>query len=363
MSHLRRSHLPLLLATLAPVALFALAARVSARTSPAFDPGPSPHAEGWRTTILEENDSLYFRSDKHYTQGLRLSFLSPVLAPSDQMNGVFDFFAKMPTVFAASPAARRRVVWLFGQSIFTPKNLDIKPPDRHDRPYAGWLYIGSSLLEVNGNRLQNLELDLGVVGPFALGRQVQNDWHQFIGIHQAQGWSGQIQNEPGFVLTYERLWRMRAPLLHWENGGVQSGVDVVPQIGGTIGNVFDYAQAGAELRIGRHLEADFGPVRVRPALSGTDYFDPAHLDEQLGYYFYAGVGGRVVAHDIFLDGNSFRQSPHVEHKTLVADLQAGFSVFWSDRIRLNFSAVRRTDQFVGQRAPDVIGTAGLSFSW
>ena len=32
-----------------------------------------------RFTILEENDSLFFNSDKHYTQGLRLSDLSASL--------------------------------------------------------------------------------------------------------------------------------------------------------------------------------------------------------------------------------------------------------------------------------------------
>ena len=64
-----------------------------------------------------------------------------------------------------------------------------------------------------------------------------------------------------------------------------------------------------------------------------------------------------------LDGNSFRTSPHVEHKTFVGDLQAGLSVYWSDRLRADFSAVRRTDEFVGQRASDVIGTAALAWSW
>jgi lipid A 3-O-deacylase len=34
-----------------------------------------------RITLLEENDSLYFNSDKHYTQGLRISDLRPDLAP------------------------------------------------------------------------------------------------------------------------------------------------------------------------------------------------------------------------------------------------------------------------------------------
>jgi hypothetical protein len=35
----------------------------------------SPDVEPSRFTILEENDSLFFNSDKHYTQGFRLSDL------------------------------------------------------------------------------------------------------------------------------------------------------------------------------------------------------------------------------------------------------------------------------------------------
>ena len=329
----------------------------------AANPGPSPHADDWRTTILEENDSLYFRSDKHYTQGLRLSFLSPVLTSGGWTNGVFDFFSKVPTVFADAAQAQRRVAWFFGQSIFTPKNLDIKPPDPRDRPYAGWLYVGPSLLQETGDQLENLELDIGLVGPGALGEQIQNDWHQFIGIHHAQGWSNQLQNEPGGALSYERLWRLPVPYLNWTSGGVEDGVDIVPLAGGTIGNVFDYAEAGAQLRIGHHLEADYGPVKVRPAFSGTDYFNPSHLGDDLGYYVYVGSEGRAVARNIFLDGNTFRTSAHIEHKTFVGDLEGGVTILWSHRIRFDFSAWRRSVEFVGQRAPDVNGTAAISFSW
>jgi lipid A 3-O-deacylase len=350
------------LGALALSAVFAIHSRAVAQTG--ADPGPSPHNDDWRTTILEENDSLYFNSDKHYTQGLRLSMLSPALQPNGWTDDVFQFVGKIPTVFDNGAQSHRRVSWFLGQSIFTPKNIDIKPPDATDRPYAGWLYVGPSLLqETNGNELENLELELGLVGPGALGRQIQNDWHQFMGIHQAQGWSNQIQNEPGGVLAYDRYWRIGVPFLHWESGGVQDGVDIVPTAGGTVGNVFDYAQIGAQLRIGHHLETDYGPVRVRPSLSGTDYFNGEHLGDDIGWYLFAGAAGRAVARNIFLDGNSFRTSAHVEHKTLVGDLQAGASVYWSDHARLDLSVMRRTDEFVGQRSSDVLGTAAISFSW
>jgi hypothetical protein len=309
-----------------------------------------------RINLLEENDSLYFHTDKHYTQGLRLSYLAPSVLPGDAFDRPFDYLGALTPIFAADSADRRYSL-LLGQSIFTPENLTLKPSDPHDRPYAGWLYGGVSLLQRSGSdMLENLELDLGVVGPGALGKTVQNQWHQFIGINEARGWSRQIQNEPGGVLTYQRLWRFRI------FGSNAFGADFVPEAGATVGNVFDFGEAGALLRIGSRLGADYGPVRVRPALSGTDYFDSAAAGDGLGGYFYLGTQGRVVGRNIFLDGNSFRQSPSVQHKVLVADLEGGFALFWSRRLRVDFSVTQRTEEFIGQKTPDEIGTAALSFS-
>jgi lipid A 3-O-deacylase len=308
-----------------------------------------------RISLLEENDSLYFKTDKHYTQGLRLSYLSPSSAPGGYWDWAFDALAGIS--FLAPTHTDRRHSFFLGQSIFTPDNLAERPPDAHDRPYAGWLYGGMSLLQTSGSgMLEDWEIEAGVVGPGAAGKLVQNDWHQFIGIKQARGWSNQVQNEPGGVLSYDRLWRVRLT----SAGGL--GVDVVPEIGATVGNVFDYGEAGGMIRFGNGLEADYGPARVRPSLSGTDYFDSAGIGDGVSGYFYLGAQGRIVARNLFLDGNSFRASPSVQHKTLVADVQAGVALMWSRRVRFDFSVVRRTEEFVGQRAPDVIGTAALSFS-
>lgn len=333
-----------------------------AAAAPAPVPASAPQAgnqAAGRVSVLEENDSLYFNSDKHYTQGIRFSDLFPTLAPGSGWNAPFDWFGGWAPVFQPNGAAptERAYAVLLGQSLFTPKNLSQKPPDRHDRPYGGWLYGGASLLQDSGGRmLENFELDLGVVGPGAFGEEVQNDFHQLIGAQQAKGWSDQIQNEPGINLTYQRIWRV--PLI-----GETDGVDFVPQIGATVGNVFTFGEVGGMLRIGRSLGVDYGPVRIQPGLSGTDYFNPSRMDGNHGYYFFVGVQGRVVGRNIFLDGNSFRQSPSIAKKTLVGDAEVGFSYFWSTKLRLDFSVVERSEEFVGQRTPDEVGTAALAFSW
>src|SRR5213080_5575010 len=229
--------------------------------------------ETGRITILEENDSLYFNSDKHYTQGFRISdLLGETLSPDGLWDDAFKIVGSVAPVF--QPGGTRRTAIFLGQSIFTPKNLAIRPPDPHDRPYAGWLYVGASLLQETGSQmLENAELDFGIVGPGALGKQVQNDFHQFIGVPEAKGWSSQLQQEFGAVLSYERLWRL--PLV----GDNRFGADIVPQLGASVGNIFTYGETGVLLRIGRGLGADYGPIRIRAALSGTDYFNPEVLDE------------------------------------------------------------------------------------
>jgi lipid A 3-O-deacylase len=321
----------------------------------------SADVEPSRFTILEENDSIYFNSDKHYTQGLRLSDLvGGAPAPGGWWDGAFNLLSFGPFF---QQGGTRKTAFLAGQSIFTPKNLSLKPPDPKDRPYAGWLYGGVSMLQdnqlqsVNGHMLENFEIDFGMVGPGALGKLAQNTFHQFIGAAEAQGWSNQIQHEFGGMVSYERLWRF--PLL----GDNSLGIDIVPELGATAGNVFTYGSVGGMLRIGKGLAADYGPVRVRPALSGTDYFDSAGLDGGVGWYLFAGTQGRAVGRNIFLDGNDFRVSRSVPKKTLVGDAEAGLAINWSESLRTDFTVMERSKEFYGQQSADVLGTAALTFSW
>ncbi len=338
------------------LALVFLCAGAAALPARAQQPASAPDVEPSRFTILEENDSLYFNSDKHYTQGLRLSNLfgdSP--KPGGFWDGPFNALSFGPFF---EPGGTRKTAILFGQSIFTPKNLSIKPPDPRDRPYAGWLYGGVSLLQDTDKRmLENFEIDFGLVGPGALGQLSQNTFHQFIGADQAKGWSDQLQHEFGGMVSYERLWRL--PLF----GDNSFGVDIVPQLGVTGGNVFTYASAGGMLRVGKGLQADYGPARVRPALSGTDYFDASGLDNDMGWYLFAGTQGRVMGRDIFLDGNTFRTSRSVPKKTLVGDIEGGLALNWSQSVRVDFSVMQRSPEFKGQHGHDVLGTAALTFSW
>jgi lipid A 3-O-deacylase len=315
--------------------------------------------DGQRLSVIEENDSLFFDSDKHYTQGLRLGYLGPDVEDASGWNRPFDLLGGVLPVFQAGEAERSRRYGLsFGHSFFTPSVITADPPDPRDRPYAGWLYLGADLLQDTDRRmLEHLELQLGVVGPAALGKQVQRRWHEFVDTTEPEGWDAQLENEPGLVLSYERKWRFTLA------GNGITGMDLIPELGGSLGNVFTYGEAGALLRFGRNLQADYGPARIRPALSGTDYFNRDYMDGDFGIYGFVGAQGRAVARNIFLDGNTFRSSPSVDKEPLVADIQAGFSLFWRNGARLDAAVMYRTDEFEGQDEGDAIGIVSFGASW
>lgn len=304
-----------------------------------------------RFTLLEENDSIWSGSDKYYSQGLGFSLLTGDVADEGGGNAPFDLLADWG-LFAADGAWRsRRYEILLGQQIFTPEDTGQDNPDPDDRPYAGFFFGGIGLLQdTDRRRLDHFELVVGIVGPTAFGETVQNDWHQYIGIDEAEGWDHQLHDEPGLMLSYERKWRFLAPM------GNGFGADFIPEAGATLGNVMTYGQLGGVLRFGRNLQADYGPARMRPSLSGTSYFNGDDMVGDFGFYVFAGAQGRAIARNIFLDGNTFRDSRDVDSEPLVADLVGGVSLFWGDDVKLDVQAIHRTKEFEDQdKASDYAG--------
>lgn len=313
--------------------------------------GAEPAAARWTVGLQIENDR-FTRTDRHYTNGVRASFLSPEdrIAPAP----LARLWERLPF-----PVERdhRRVEFAVGQSMFTPEDTGRRDLIREDRPYAGWLYGSVALLsydEGDNADLESLELDLGVVGPASLAEPTQVHWHALIGASEPRGWDNQLDNEPGLVLSYSRKWRRLAPETFL---GMQ--VDLTPHATLNLGNVLTSAAVGATLRMGMDLPSDFGPPRIRPSLPGSALFEP---DRSWAWYLFAGVEGRYVLHNLFLDGNTFSDSHSVEKEPLVGDFQAGAAVTVG-RMRLAYIYVLRTREFERQSAQDRFGVISLSFKF
>ncbi len=321
-------------------------AAAAAHAQDAASPSPLPPDRRGVITFVNENDLYAFdNNDRHYTNGVRLGWMS---ADDDVAEWAKELGDNLPFL---DPTARRRVGVSLGHNLYTPENKATTELNPRDRPYAAWLYTGFALQSESPTRLDTIEIDIGVVGPAALGKPIQNNYHRLIGANGAHGWSHQIKNEPGLAVVFERKWRQ---IFEMPVGGL--GVDAIPHISGSVGNVFTYGGAGLMVRFGEDLTSDFGPPRIRPALPGSQSFRPR---DAFGWYLFAGAEGRYVVRDIFLDGNTFTDSHSVDKKPLVADFQMGLALLF-ERVRLSYTQVIRTREFEGQARPDMFGSISLS---
>lgn len=288
-------------------------------------------------SLMVENDSFIAGSDRHYTNGLYGSWTGTAHQRDD---AVAVLASKL--MLPGGPDARWREGYFLGQTMYTPQALSLPVPPVHDRPYAGWLFAGARLYRDNGDSLDKIEATIGLVGPASLAGDLHHWWHGMglLGGARPRGWGYQLRNEPGIILTEQRIWRL--PL---SDGWLQ--LEALPQVGASVGNILTYAEAGGMLRLGQGLSADWGPARIAPGLAGSDFQQP----EGFSWYLFAGVNGRLVGRNIFLDGNSFTDSRSVGHKTAVGDLNLGVSLLWP-QIRLSGNYVRRSEEFSGQRGND-----------
>lgn len=288
-----------------------------------------------------ENDS-FIATDRHYTNGLYASWTG---APQDK--GELEAFAER--LMLPGDGAWRQGLF-FGQTIFTPDDIPAPVPPADDEPYAGFLFVGGRLYRDDGDALDKIEVTLGMVGPASLAGNVQKWWHAMglFGGRKPRGWHYQLHDEPGLILNEQRIWR-----LHLSDGPLES--EILPQATVSAGNVYTYAGAGARIRIGSGLAADWGPPRIAPSQTGSDFQAP----DSFGWYLYAGVDGRAVARNLFLDGNSFEDSAHVGHNGLVGDVEAGAALLLPG-VRFLASYATRSQEFPGQHGNDQTLTLTLS---
>ena len=301
--------------------------------------------ESGALSILFEND-IFFKTDRHYTNGVGLAYTT---SPQDTAQWAVDLAHALPFF---PKHGEVRTTFELGQDMFTPQNTALANPDPTDRPYAGFLFGAIGVLSKSDSHLDQLRLQLGVVGPDSLAEETQIWVHSLLNDRKPAGWSFQLHNEPAVELTYERSLKIIPP-----KSFLGIFFDAEPHVGMAVGNVYDYFNAGLMGRAGINLPDDFGPLRLDPGLPGSSFFEPTGV---ISAYVFAGVDGRAVGRNIFLDGNSFQASRSVDKNILVGDLQFGAAVAFK-AWRVTFTHVFRTKEFRTQTSADQFGAVSLTF--
>jgi len=316
--------------------------------------------------LLQWDNDKVADTDRHYTNGMRIGYVPT--KPAEQLTDAAGVLVNAFGYggFPNYPPDNLRKGWVIGQNMYTPEDVDASVPDPQDRPYAGWTYVGVTVQNVSEtgltalNQQDTLELDLGIIGPEARAGETQNAFHRLINVSQSRGWDHQIGTEPGVLLTRTVKFRTDA----WQPFDTNAlGFDAIPHATGQIGNVKTGAAAGVTLRIGGNLGQDFGPKYGTFSL-------PRKRPDQFTWSLFAGAEARLVARDIFLDGNSFKESPDVKRNWFVMESRAGVMFHapvpagWGiDGVRLDISHVLRTREFATQDKSDRYGSFKLTLNY
>lgn len=320
----------------------------------------------WTFSVQFEND-LFGDTDQNYTNGIKLSLVSSDLTKfrdTDRFQPWTVWWANhLPFVNdnLKNDQIQRNIAFSVGQKIFTPQDIQQKDLILNDRPYGGWLYFGTGFHTKTPKRLDTLELQLGIIGPYSLAEETQNFVHDLRDILTAKGWDNQLENELAFAVIYEQKRRFRPDNFHkkW-------GYDVIGHLGGALGTVYTYGNVGMEARIGWNIPADFGTSLIRP---GGDTNAPIDSSDprlsKLGnfsFHLFTAITGRFMLRDIFLDGNTFSNSHDVDKNYWIGDLIVGASVIYNG-IKFSYAQVFRTKEFDDQADSHNFGSISLSFTF
>jgi lipid A 3-O-deacylase len=259
-----------------------------------------------RLTLRLDNDAFNFwlapyeRSDDEYTSGARLVYENG-WTPWWQSR----VWPKAERCDRATTGCFTPTAWV-AQEIFNPARDSRQRQIASSRPNAGWLYFTEEVRLMHERSVESASLTLGVTGPPALGADFQKFAHaRAPRLNRRIDWSSQIQFEPGINARYEYE---RMPLAR-EVGNAT--IQLLPSASVSAGNVLTEATGGLRARFGWGIEEPWlAPVR----------------NDRPEFAIVAGIKVRAIARDLFLDGNTFRDSPRVKHESLVREEQVGASL-------------------------------------
>lgn len=276
--------------------------------------------------VQEENDKFTNgNSDRYYTQGLRVACMDAELTH-----------------------------WSFGQEINTPADQNSSNPSLEDLPYSAMLYVarGQGYLFPNQQAMASVETKLGVIGPLAIGRQIQNGFHHLIGSASYRGWDTQMPNELAFSFEAEvrRRFYLDDPAVHhW---------DIIAHAGVELGNIRTGFVTGAQMRFGL-LDDSWGHGFMRQS---TGWVDPVGTGgpREAWWWLFAGFSVEVTPHAYMTDGTVFSDSRSVESRPIVLQGELGISLRLASG-SFSFAVAHRTKEFETQDGSHAFGSVRYAY--
>lgn len=264
--------------------------------------------ESW-FSLTFDND-FFVGNDSGYTNGLTFSRFD-VAPGADKLKKGFLLkplawtLPKGKTSFSVNG-------YTLGQLMSTPSDISVSVPPEGEIPYAGLLFFTNSYAQRYEGKgySDRISTTLGFVGPVAQGEAAQKAVHQILGSDEPMGWDTQLENELVFQLSRARAWRT------WHSNNDYA--DIVSTAEMNLGTIESSVSAGAFFRVGKDLNRSY------PSLL---YFTSriSNPVSPNGWQLFFGLRGEYMLRQIFLDGNTFRDSRSIEYNRDSLGAAGGYS--------------------------------------
>ncbi len=280
-----------------------------------------------------ENDAyLATTQDRYYTNGVFIQFKS-IAKSLDSSN--------IKKIWSAN----------FGQELYNAQSGQIKNIANVDRPFAGYLYGGGSFqwLKPNENSIK-VELQIGVVGPSALGEETQTFLHKTVGFYEISGWQFQVNDEIGVnakVNLHYLLLRNKT-----------KNLDLSVPVNLSLGNTFSGVNAGILFRTG-----DLNPFYHSVA---TESNIANKIEDGLNereFYFFLKPSLTYVAYDATIEGGLFvrDKGPVTFNANPFVFAQQIGAAYANNRWTFDFSVIFKSKQLQEAKRSEQYGSVAIYY--
>lgn len=315
----------------------------------AEDITPKPYKKH-KITVVSDNDAyLLPLSDKYYTAGQRIGYTSREWDFHNEDNSSKGAWLHKISLHPENNVTSFNIS--INQEIYTPENKSVNIPE-NDYLYGGSLYLTFGVNQRRDTSLERLQLQLGVVGKYSFAEDVQNGIHNSVNKEHNSPlpWINQVGDEVLINFLYSYTARLRLI-----NSNIIS-MYLLPTAMVSLGNGATYLDVNTRLQIGYNLDTSFG---VHKITYGMDSIGVTSDDFMI--YLYGGVGSRLMARNIFVQGNTFQEPYRHKIYPFVLYLEAGFSIGYNG-VELSYGITHKTREYKFQPKEHTYATIYINFA-
>ena len=273
-------------------------------------------------SFVNDND-LYssLNRDRYYTNGMFLTYRYLSTKKNESLEkSIFE--------------------WQIGHKMYTAYKPVVKTMDLHDRPFASYLYASFGVKKVyKSNKILNTSVQLGLIGPDAYGKELQDFIHNIYGFEEAIGWKYQIKN--AFGLNFG------AEYIHFLTNNKSNTFDISWINSANIGTIFTNINSGLNIRFG------FLPLQnmLNSMAFNTNLNDKnSKFKREVESFFYIKPGLRYAFYDATIQGSFLNKNSPVtkEIVPLVFNIELGFK-FTTNRFNFGYGYNYNSNESKGLR--------------